>query len=147
MTPVTGQTLRSGIWLAVLLGLGGPVSSAQRGGRGAGAEFAGPPQGTNAVPIVETIGCLADGPGHLWTLSNATEPVRATPGFSKADDVRAADAKPLGTQQIRLIGVVEMHPEQHKGHKVLVKGLLIQDGSGQRLNLTSLATVNQTCGS
>jgi len=120
--------------------------AAQRGGRGnAGAEFAGPPQGPDAVPIVESIGCLADGAGNAWTLSSATEPARSTPGFSKADDVKAAEAKPLGTQQIRLIGLVEMHPEEHKGHKVLVKGLLIKDATGQRLNITSLTTVSQTC--
>jgi hypothetical protein len=119
--------------------------AAQRGGRGAGAEFAGPPQGSNAIPIVEAIGCLADGADNTWTLSSATEPAKSTPGFSKADDVKAAEAKPLGSQQIRLVGLVEMHPEDHKGHKVLVKGLLIKDAAGQRLNITSLTTVSQTC--
>jgi hypothetical protein len=119
--------------------------SAQRGGRGAGAEFAGPPQGPDAVPIVETIGCLADGANNAWTLSNATEPLKSTPGFSKTEDVKAAEVKPLGSQRIRLIGLVEMHLEEHKGHKVLVKGLLIRDATGQRLNITSLATVSQTC--
>jgi hypothetical protein len=120
--------------------------AAQRGGRGgAGAEFAGPPQGPNAIPIVETIGCLADGPDNTWTLSSATEPAKSSPGFSKAEDVKAAEAKPLGTQQIRLIGLVEMHPEAHKGHKVLAKGLLVKDATGQRLNITSLTTVSPTC--
>jgi hypothetical protein len=119
--------------------------AAQRGGRGAGAEFAGPPQGEKAVPIVEAIGCLADGASNAWTLSNATEPVKSTPGFSKAEDVKAAEAKPLGSQQLRLIGLLEMHPEEHKGHKVLVKGLLVKDATGQRLNITSLTTVSQTC--
>ena len=125
-------------WLSVSL-------AAQRGGRGAGAEFAGPPQGPNAIPIVETIGCLADGPNNTWTLSSATEPAKSGPGFSKAEDVKAAEARPLGTQQIRLIGLVEMHPEGHKGHKVLAKGLLVKDATGQRLNITSLTTVSSTC--
>ena len=120
--------------------------AAQRGGRGgAGAEFAGPPQGPNDIPVVETVGCLADGPNNIWTLSNATEPTRSTPGFSKAEDILKADARPLGSQQIRLIGLTEMHPEEHRGHKVLVKGLLIKDGAGQRINLTSLTTVNPAC--
>ena len=119
--------------------------AAQQRGRGAGAEFAGPPQGSNALPIVESIGCLADGPNNTWTLASATEPSKSTPGFSKADDVKAAEGKPLGSQQLRLIGVVEMHPEEHKGHKVLVKGLLIKDATGQRLNITSLTTVSPTC--
>jgi len=131
--------------IACLAGLLPASLAAQRGGRGAGAEFAGPPQGPNAVPIVEAIGCLADGADNTWTLSSATEPARSTPGFSKSDDVKAAEAKPLGTQQIRLIGLLEMHPEEHKGHKVLVKGLLVKDATGQRLNITSLTTVSQTC--
>ena len=59
--------------------------------------------------------------------------------------MKAAEAKPLGSQQIRLIGMVEMHPDDHKGHKVLVKGLLIKDAAGQRLNITSLTTVSPTC--
>ena len=119
--------------------------AAQQRGRGAGAEFAGPPQGPNALPIVEAIGCLAVGANNAWTLSNATEPLKSTPGFSKAEEVTAAEAKPLGSQQIRLVGVLEMHPEEHKGHKVLVKGLLIKDATEQRLNITSLTTVSQTC--
>jgi hypothetical protein len=120
------------------------VLAAQRGGRG-GAEFAGPPQGPDAIPVVETIGCLAEGPNNTWRLSNATEPSRSTPGFSKAEEVKAAEARPLGSQQIPLIGMVEMHPDEHKGHKVLVKGLLIKDSTGQRMNITSLTTVGTTC--
>jgi hypothetical protein len=119
--------------------------AAQRGGRGGGAEFAGPPQGPNAIPIVESIGCLGDGPNNTWTLSSATEPTKSTPGFSKIDDVKGAEGKPLGSQQVRLVGLLEMHPEEHKGHKVLVKGLLIKDAAGQRLNITSLTTVSPTC--
>jgi hypothetical protein len=118
--------------------------AAQRGGR-AGAEFAGPPQGPSAIPVVDTVGCLADGPNNTWSLSNAAEPTRSSPGFSKPEDVKAAEARPLGSQQIRLIGMVEMHPDEHKGHKVLVKGLLIKDATGQRLNVTSLMTVGTTC--
>jgi len=112
-----------------------------------GPENAAPPQGAQAVPIVETIGCLADGPNNTWALTNATEPAKAgRAGFSRPDDVKAAEGRGLGSQQVRLIGMVEMHPEQHKGHKVLVKGLLIKDASGQRVNVTSLTTVGDKCG-
>ena len=135
------QALRPAIVVFVL----STTLMAQRGGRAGGAEFAGPPQGPNAIPIVEAIGCLAEGGSNAWMLSNATEPAKSTPGFSRAEDVKAAEPKPLGSQQIRLVGLIEMHPEEHRGHKVLVKGLLIKDATGQRLNITSLATVSQTC--
>ena len=120
--------------------------SAQRGGRGnAGAEFAGPPQGPNAVPIVEVVGCLAEGPNSTWVVTDATEPARATSGFSKPEDVKAAETKPLGALRFRLIGLVEMSPAEHKGHKVAVKGMLIKDATTDRLNVTSLTTVSATC--
>ncbi len=139
------QAFRPAFAAAVFACVLSTALAAQRGGRGGGAEFAGPPQGPNAIPIMESIGCLADAPGNTWTLSSATEPAKSTPGFSKIEDVKAAEGKPLGSQQIRLVGLLEMHPEEHKGHKVLVKGLLIKDAAGQRLNITSLTTVSPTC--
>jgi hypothetical protein len=125
-----------------------PAVSAQVGltDRG-GPENAAPPQGAQALPIVETVGCLADGPNNSWMLNSATEPAKAArAGFARPEDVKLAEGRGLGSQQLRLIGMVEMHPEQHKGHKVLVKGLLIKDASGQRVNVTSLTTVGDTCG-
>jgi hypothetical protein len=123
---------------------GGPA--AQRGGRGGGGpEFGGPPQGPNDVPIVEVVGCLTAGPNSTWMATNATEPAKAPAGFSRPDDVKAAEERALGALQLPLIGMVEMHPEQHRGHKVLVKGLLVKDAAGQRLNVTSLSTVAATC--
>jgi hypothetical protein len=119
--------------------------AAQRGGRAGGAEFAGPPQGPDDVPVVEVVGCLAEGPNSTWTVTNATEPARSAPGFSRADDLKAAEAKPLGSLSFKLIGLVEMSPAEHKGHKVLVKGLLIKDANNSRLNVTSLATASASC--
>ena len=119
---------------------------AQRGGRSnAGAESAGPPQGPNAVPIVAVVGCLAEGPNGTWMVTNATEPVRATPGFAKAEDVKAAESQPLGTLRFRLIGLVEMNPAEHRGHKIAAKGMLIKDSANDRLNVTSLITIGTTC--
>jgi hypothetical protein len=136
------RTLRPAVFVCIC----SAALSAQRGGRGApGAEFSGPPQGTNAIPIVELVGCLAEGPNSTWLVTNATEPAATTPGFSKAEDVKAAETKPLGTLRFRLIGLVEMSPADHKGHKVAVKGMLIKDSTGDRLNVTSLATVTAVC--
>ena len=73
MTHATAFTLACALTLGVApSALGAPQP--QRGqtqpepglgrGRGGGAEFAGPPQGPNDVPIVEVIGCLTPGPGN-----------------------------------------------------------------------------------
>jgi len=136
------------ILIAAIAGLAVAALSAQIGlvDRG-GPENAAPPQGTEALPIVETVGCLAEGPNRTWTLTNAAEPVKAgRAGFSRPEEVKAAEGRGLGAQQIRLIGMAEMNPSPHRGHKVLVKGLMIKDAGGQRLNVTSLKTVGETCG-
>jgi len=111
-----------------------------------GPENAAPPQGPQALPIVEAVGCLADGPNRTWTLTNAGEPTRTgRAGFSRPEEVKAAEGRGLGSQQIRLIGMAEMNPGPHRGHKVLVKGLLIKDRAGQSINVTSINTVGDAC--
>lgn len=123
--------------------LAGQVGLTDRGG----PENAAPPQGASAVPVVEAVGCLADGPNRTWTLTNAGEPVRAArAGFSRPEEVKAAEGRGLGSQQIALIGMTEMNPAPHRGHKVLIKGLLIKDAGGQRINVTSIKTVGDLCG-
>jgi len=123
--------------------LAGQVGLTDRGG----PENAAPPQGSQALPIVEAVGCLAEGPAKTWTLTNAAEPTRAgRAGFSRPEEVKAAEGRGLGAQQIKLIGMTEMNPGPHRGHKVLVKGLLIKDAGGQRINVTSLKTVGDLCG-
>jgi hypothetical protein len=124
------------------------VMSAQVGltDRG-GPENAAPPQSAQSFPIVEAIGCLADAPNRTWTLTNATDATRsARAGFSRPEDVKAAEGRGLGSHQFRLIGMTEMNPGPHRGHKVLVKGLLIRDQAGDRINVTSLKTVGDQCG-
>lgn len=126
----------------------GAVLSAQVGltDRG-GPENAAPPQGTDALPIVEAVGCLAEGPSRTWTLTNAAEPVRAArAGFSRPEEVKAAEGRGLGSKQFTLIGMTEMNPGPHRGHKVLIKGLLIKNASGDRINVTSLKTAGEQCG-
>jgi hypothetical protein len=140
-----------GLWMATVDALGQPPNSAQppqapgRGRAGAGAEFAGPPQGPAALPIVEVVGCLEQGADRSWALARATEPGRAPAGWSRPEEVQAAAAKPLGTLRLPLIGLVEMNPDEHKGHKVVLKGLFITSGGGNRLNVTSIMTASQTC--
>jgi hypothetical protein len=129
--------------MILLLMLAAQVGLTDRGG----PENAAPPQGSQAIPIIETVGCLAEGPNRTWTLTSAAEPARAgRAGFSRPDEVKAAEGRGLGSQGLRLIGMTEMNPGPHRGHKVLVKGLLIKDADGSRINVTSLKTVGDLCG-
>jgi hypothetical protein len=124
------------------------VMSAQVGltDRG-GPENAAPPQGSQALPIVDVVGCLAEGSNRMWTLTNAADPARAArAGFSRPEEVKAAEGRGLGSKQFRLIGMTEMNPGPHRGHKVLIKGLLIKASGGDTINVTSLKTVGDLCG-
>jgi hypothetical protein len=111
-----------------------------------GAYAQGQPSNANQdLPaLVETVGCLSQ-TGADWTLVNATDPATATTSFTTPEGVKAAGEKPLGTQQYRLLGTSPFSPEPHKGHKMAVRGLLIKNGSGIRLNVTSLQMLADTC--
>ncbi len=68
------------------------------------------------APVEETVGCLNDNPASGWTVGS-----------------------------YRLIGAGVFHPASHKGQKVFVKGLAIGNANGNRLNITSLRTVDGSC--
>jgi hypothetical protein len=112
----------------------------------AGAYAQGPPSEpkSDQTPVVGLVGCLSQ-TGADWILAKANEPVVASTSFTTPEEVKAAAEKPLGTQQYRLIGASPFGPERHKGHKMVVKGLLIKNGSDQRINLTSFQMLSETC--
>ena len=110
-----------------------------------GAYAQGPPKSNpDQPPVVEVTGCLSQ-TGADWNLVNATDPATATTSFTTPEGVKAAAEKPLGTQQYRLLGTSPFSPEPHKGHKIVVRGLLIKNGSGIRLNVTSFQMLAETC--
>jgi len=61
------------------------------------------------------------------------------------EEVKAAAEKPLGARQYRLIGASPFTPESHKGHRLVVKGLLTKSGSDPGINLTSFQMLSETC--
>lgn len=98
-----------------------------------------------ALRIVEVVGCLGQGPSGTWMLSNAGEPVQSETQPTAMAAVNAAATRPLGIRQERLIGVDAFNPSSRKGQKTVVKGVLIEDASGTRLNVTSLQTAADKC--
>jgi hypothetical protein len=121
------------IWLLVCAAAGGAYAQGQ------------PPKSNPDLPsVVEVAGCLSQS-GANWILENATDPATATTSFTTPEAVKAAADKPLGTQQYRLLGVSPFNVEPHKGHKIVVRGLLIKTGSDTRINLTSFQMVAATC--
>jgi hypothetical protein len=125
-----------------------------------------PPQ---KVSVVTVTGCLTQGPGDTWLLTNATEPIPAprrpaatsAPAASTATATAATTtaatttttttttttkAPPVsGKNQFKLIGILELNVPSHKGHTVTVRGLLIPASPERRINLTSIQMVSDTC--
>jgi hypothetical protein len=99
---------------------------------------------SDLTPIVEAVGCLSNA-GADWILENATDFAVATTAFTTPEAVKAAADKPLGTQKYRLLGAGPFGPDQHRGHKMVVRGLLIKTDSETRINVTSFQMLAETC--
>jgi hypothetical protein len=99
---------------------------------------------SDQAPVVELVGCLSQ-TGADWVLAKASEPAATITSFTTPEEVKAAAEKALGTGQYRLIGASPFSPETHKGHKMVVKGLLIKSDSGPHINLTSFQMLSETC--
>ncbi len=102
-------------------------------------------KGRNVLSIAEAVGCLETGAPGTWLLTNASDPIVSETQATSAAALKAAAAKPLGKQRDQLLGVGVFNPSSQERKKVAVKGVLIKDAKGNRLNVTSLQTVAPTC--
>jgi len=110
----------------------------------AGAARAQAPAPAQKVPIVAVTGCLAE-QGTNWMLTSATEPVPSIANGPPAGE--AIKGPTSGKASYRLIGVSEFDLPAHKGHTVLIKGLLIKATPVSRVNVTSVTMVSSACAS
>jgi mono/diheme cytochrome c family protein len=92
---------------------------------------------------VEVVGCLTAGPDHTWMLTQGSEPVVAVPTASAPSP--AATERPLGTQSIHLVDAMAYTPDDRRGQKVSIRGLLIKVPGDQRMTISSLETVSPAC--
>lgn len=99
---------------------------------------------SDQTPIVEAVGCLSQ-TGADWSLTDATETATVSTTFTTPEALKSAAEKPLGTQRYRLLGTSAFGPDQHKGHKMVVRGLSIKSGSETRINVTSFQMLAETC--
>ena len=109
------------------------------------------PLPTNA--LVEVVGCLSAAPNDNWTITDASEPVRARDAeHTSPTELKRAGAVPLGTHQfaLRLQTLVDNRPDFKpaplKGRKVQVKGVLTWQARNDRITVLSLEPVAPSCG-
>jgi mono/diheme cytochrome c family protein len=93
--------------------------------------------------LVQVAGCFTAGPNATWILAKSSDPGRTRESDKLSpEELKRAAAKPLGTGTFRLqnldVLAPAFNPEAHKGHKVLVKGVLIQQTNNDRINVTAL---------
>jgi mono/diheme cytochrome c family protein len=108
-------------------------------------------EGPAPVPsfaMVQVVGCLVMADEETFSLSHASAAVRVRdPKESEGDEFTAAVAQPLGEKEFTLLrNVIYLEPQGNAGHKVEVKGFLIRNESGDRINVSTLQSVGETCG-
>jgi hypothetical protein len=102
------------------------------------------------MTVAAFVGCVA-AEGQNWVLTNASEPllVPAADGKTMSGSgvtTERAKQEPTGNQKYRLMNMLaEFGVPEHKGQRVLVRGLLLGSGGNRRINLVSLDPVAPTC--
>ncbi len=94
--------------------------------------------------MVQTVGCLTQGPAKDWLLVRGTEPAASTLDPPSAADLDGNRTRPLGNQSIRLMSVFPS-PEALIGYRVEAKGLLVRTGTDVAINVVALKSVAPTC--
>ncbi len=96
-------------------------------------------QPKESMTVMGSIGCLLQEEGQ-WYLTHATEPVPAAEIDQDLDPTAGGDLR------YHLIGTLdEFSAPKHVGHKVRVKGLIIEAEPEPNLNITSLKHVAPSC--
>jgi hypothetical protein len=95
------------------------------------------------VDIVAVGGCLRETAPDSWTLAEASDPVPSTANAPTPQEL--ASLAKNGKNEFRLTGVAVFDLPAHRGHTVIVKGLLNKATPVSRLNVTSLTMVSAEC--
>ncbi len=105
--------------------------------------------GPGPVPnfaLVVVAGCLTHISGDTWTVKTASEPVRTHNPYASVDkELGEVNAKGPGPHTFRLLDIRNFPAEPNAGHWVEAKGLLIREPNDDKLNLTWLRSINDTC--
>ena len=115
-----------------------------------------PPPPIGDFSYVEVVGCLAAepaspkrgsanaGPQQTWMLTRASAPVVPATGAAAASS-RPAATMPLGNDTFHLLDAMAYAPQDHAGHKMYVRGLLIKLPDEQRIAISAFEEVAGSC--
>ena len=105
------------------------------------------PLPTNSV--VRVVGCVSQS-GNTILLAKATNPARTRTGDSTTpEELKASGGRPLGSQSFQLRNLDDVKPgfklESVAGQKIQVKGVLVRQSGGDRINVLSLEIAGPGC--
>ncbi len=104
--------------------------------------------GPEAVPnfaLVRVVGCLTRAADKSWVLSRAGEPVR-TRDPNQAEEAKPEEtaAGPAGARAFKLLQLY-LGSDSDSGRQVEVRGFLIRVPNDDRINVTSIRKVAESC--
>jgi len=106
-------------------------------------------EGPKPVPdfaLVTVVGCLAPAANNQWTLTGASEPIRTrSPRESSEPELAAATARSGGSHTFGLLDTVNFPAELKSGRWMEAKGFLIRAPGNDRINLTWLHRLRDSC--
>ena len=106
-------------------------------------------EGPKPVPdfsLISVSGCLVQSANDTWTLKNASDPVRTrNPRESNETELAEANARSAGKNNFRLLDVRNFAAQARDGRWVEAKGLLIRSPGDDKINLTWLQSLAETC--
>ena len=116
----------------ILQANGYPAGSDAAGGRSAERASSSLPQAgrraraAQLLGLVQVVGCLSQGSDRSWVLTRASEPALTRDRPSNAEELKRADARPLGAQTFQLVSVSPFQPDAHAGPQDRGQGALVQ---------------------
>jgi len=104
--------------------------------------------GPEAVPnfaLVRVAGCLTRTADKAWVLSRASEPVRTRdPNAGEETKPEAIAPRPAGARSFKLLQVY-LGSDSDSGRQVEVRGFLIRVPNDDRINVTSMRKLAESC--
>jgi hypothetical protein len=97
------------------------------------------------VHLVATAGCLVRDDAGGWRVTKIAHLDHTTMQSTSSVERSTLAKLPAGNRSVQLIGVRPFDPGEHTNQRVALKGALIKDAHGIRLNVTSLQVVDQAC--
>jgi len=105
--------------------------------------------GPKAVPdfaLVTISGCLAQDADQQWMVTNASEPIRTrNPRESTEPEIAAAQSRAAGTHTFHFLDSREFSAELKAGRWMEAKGFLMRAPGNDRVNLTWLKGLRESC--